>query len=267
MITQNQIMADFKSDIYSIVLPDTWMCFLMGEYAERDTPMRIYQYSTASTAADDGETVIKPTSIVGAGRWLKYYYQQYQANWTQSNSSALDYITNKPNLATIATSGAYSDLSGKPSLAIVATSGLYTDLLSKPTLATVATSGNYTDLINTPSARSQSSSSRTLNSAAYQIAVTRDSTVYYSAQIAATMSLSGGQTGTVALQISSTSGGTYITIATLTNGNTGTLTIGLNITQTQAAVLTGFIPAGYYVKIVSTGTATNTLVSQQEVLL
>lgn len=37
-----------------------------------------------------------------------------------------------PQLATVATSGAYADLSGKPALATVATSGLYTDLSSKP---------------------------------------------------------------------------------------------------------------------------------------
>lgn len=38
------------------------------------------------------------------------------------------------NLATVATSGAYSDLSGKPTLATVATSGSYVDLTNKPTL-------------------------------------------------------------------------------------------------------------------------------------
>lgn len=37
-----------------------------------------------------------------------------------------------PQLATVATSGAYADLSGKPALATVATSGSYADLSSKP---------------------------------------------------------------------------------------------------------------------------------------
>lgn len=37
-----------------------------------------------------------------------------------------------PQLATVATSGAYADLSGKPALSTVATSGLYADLSSKP---------------------------------------------------------------------------------------------------------------------------------------
>lgn len=39
-----------------------------------------------------------------------------QANWTQTDSSADDYIKNKPSLATVATSGSYNDLSNKPSI-------------------------------------------------------------------------------------------------------------------------------------------------------
>jgi hypothetical protein len=39
------------------------------------------------------------------------------------------------DLATVATSGAYSDLSGTPSLATVATSGDYDDLLNTPDLS------------------------------------------------------------------------------------------------------------------------------------
>jgi len=99
-----------------------------------------------------------------------------QANWTQTDSFADDYIKNKPTLATVATSGSYNDLSNKPtipdaqvqsnwnetsssskayiqnkpSLATVATSGSYTDLNNKPSLATVATSGSYSDLSNKP---------------------------------------------------------------------------------------------------------------------
>lgn len=39
-----------------------------------------------------------------------------QSNWTQSDTSAIDYIKNKPNLATVATSGSYNDLSNKPTI-------------------------------------------------------------------------------------------------------------------------------------------------------
>ena len=44
---------------------------------------------------------------------------------------------NSADLATVATSGAYSDLSGTPTLATVATSGSYNDLSNKPTIPTV----------------------------------------------------------------------------------------------------------------------------------
>ena len=37
-----------------------------------------------------------------------------QADWTQTTTTADDYIKNKPNLAAVATSGSYSDLSNKP---------------------------------------------------------------------------------------------------------------------------------------------------------
>ena len=58
-----------------------------------------------------------------------------QSDWNAS--SGLAQILNKPSLATVATSGAYSDLSGTPSLATVATSGNYSDLSGTPTIPTV----------------------------------------------------------------------------------------------------------------------------------
>ena len=88
----------------------------------------------------------------GAGElsWVSPTAAQVQSDWTQADTSAVDYIKNKPSLATVATSGLYSDLSGTPMLATVATSGLYSDLSGTPMLATVATSGLYSDLSGTP---------------------------------------------------------------------------------------------------------------------
>lgn len=66
----------------------------------------------------------------------------------------LDYtnFTNKPTLATVATSNDYTDLDNTPTLAAVATSGAYGDLSGTPTLAAVATSNDYNDLDNKPTA-------------------------------------------------------------------------------------------------------------------
>lgn len=55
---------------------------------------------------------------------------------------------NSADLATVATTGAYSDLIGAPSLATVATSGDYDDLINKPTIgnATLTIQKNGTDV-------------------------------------------------------------------------------------------------------------------------
>ena len=39
-----------------------------------------------------------------------------QSDWTQADNTADDYIKNKPNLATVATSGSYTDLSNTPTI-------------------------------------------------------------------------------------------------------------------------------------------------------
>lgn len=118
--------------------------------------------------------------------------------------------------------------------------------------------------------RSQTSSTRSLNSA-FQISTSSGVNVVYSIDISATLSLSGGQSGSVVLEIASDSGFTsnVQTLSQFTNSNSGTLTIGLNITQTNTAVLTGYIPTGYYARlrtINNTGSPTYTFKSGQELL-
>lgn len=100
----------------------------------------------------------------------------------------------------------------------------------------------------------------------YQLSLYRDAMVTYSVQISSSLTLSGGQSGTITLQ-TSPNNSTWTTISTQTNNNTGSLTIGLNTTNTQATSLTGFVPAGYYIKIVTSGTATMTWICGMEVLL
>lgn len=66
---------------------------------------------------------------------------QVQSDWNQTNTSAVDYIKNKPTFATVATTGDYDDLTDKPDLSIYAQSA---------DLATVATTGSYDDLVDKP---------------------------------------------------------------------------------------------------------------------
>jgi hypothetical protein len=122
-----------------------------------------------------------------------------------------------------------------------------------------------------PMAHSFANPSRSLDSA-FQISTTRDAAVYYSVSVASTLSLTAGQLGSVELRYADDSGFTtnVVTASVSTNGNTGTLTVGLNTVQTSGVIVAGIVPAGKYVKLVSvdtTGTPTQTIVRSQEVLL
>lgn len=124
---------------------------------------------------------------------------------------------------------------------------------------------------NKPTARSQSSASRSLNSA-FQVSATRESLVNYSVDISTTLTLITGQSGTVFLEMASDSGFTSDVqeLSRFVNGNTGTLTIGLSLTQNVTGNVTGYVPAGYYVRLRTennTGSPTFTYRSGQEVLL
>jgi hypothetical protein len=122
-----------------------------------------------------------------------------------------------------------------------------------------------------PSNRSQTSPSRSLNTI-FQVSTTQDSLVNYSININCTLSLTGGQTGTVILEMATNSAFTtgVQTLSTFVNGNTGTLTIGLNITQIYGTNIIGYVPAGNFVRIRTvntTGTPTFNFTQGQEVLL
>ena len=83
---------------------------------------------------------------------------QVQSDWGQTNNQAVDFIKNKPNLATVATSGSYNDLTDKPDIPSQQEQANWTEqdsskpsyIKNKPNLASVATSGSYDDLSNKP---------------------------------------------------------------------------------------------------------------------
>lgn len=86
-------------------------------------------YSASSTNAQSG------TAVAGAISTK----QDTISDLETIRSGAADGATavQPGDLATVATTGAYSDLSGTPTLATVATSGSYADLSNKPTIPTV----------------------------------------------------------------------------------------------------------------------------------
>jgi phage-related tail fiber protein len=144
------------------------------------------------------------------------------------------------------------------------TANLNTSGVSAGTYSSVTVTNK--GIVTAGTARSSSAVSVSLNSSS-QISTTRDAMVSYSIDISATLSISGGQTGNVFLEISPDNSN-WTEISRFTNGNTGTLTIGLNITQTNTGAVSGYVPAGYYrrLRTSATGSPTITYRSGQEVL-
>lgn len=83
-------------------------------------------------------------TIDGKSQLLSVPYALYAKNVDYQN------VSNKPELADVATSGDYRDLENTPSFADVAISGDYKDLENTPIFADVAASGSYKDLEDIP---------------------------------------------------------------------------------------------------------------------
>lgn len=124
-------------------------------------------------------------------------------------------------------------------------------------------------------AKAQSASftnpSRSLNSA-FQISTTRNAMAFYSVSIPTNLSLTGGENGAVVLEYADDNGisSNVITVGTVRNGNTGTLTIGLNTLASMGCQVSGMIPAGKYVRlrpVDTTGSPIQAFVNSQEVLI
>ena len=82
----------------------------------------------------------KKTHLVITGRGGGGSGEQVQADWNQTDDTQVDYIKNKPSLATVATSGDYDDLTNKPTIPAAqvnadwnAVSGV-AQILNKPTI-------------------------------------------------------------------------------------------------------------------------------------
>lgn len=153
-------------------------------------------------------------------------------------------------------------------LSTVATSGSYNDLSNKPGLATVATSGSYTDLSNQPTIPSTLRTTSTLSlslvgsgATGTQISTLKDSTVRANVSTSTTSTIGGPSTSVITLKKCSTNNateGSWTTVATLENDQTITLAVVLQSTQVVKGQLETDVPAGWYVKLVNSGTGTHT---------
>ena len=130
---------------------------------------------------------------------------------------------------------------------------------------------SWVQMTAVPIARTQSAVTRSFNTS-FQLSTTHDGTVEYSVDVSCSLSLTTGATGTVFLEIADDSAFTTNVqeLSRFVNGNTGTLTIGLGLTQNVTGVLSGFVPRGKYVRIRTnntSGSPTFTYRSGQETLI
>lgn len=151
-------------------------------------------------------------------------------------------VANITGLATVATTGAYADLTGKPTIP----NGTRTT--STLSLSLVGTGATGT-----------------------QISATKDSTVRLNVSTSTTSTIGGPSTSAVALKICSTNNATeasWTTVATLENDQTITLALTLNSIQAVKGQLVSDVPAGWYVKLVNTGSGTHSeaFISGQETI-
>lgn len=87
----------------------------------------------------------------------------------------------------------------------------------------------------------------------YQPSLTRATSVTVSASVSCALTLSGGAAGSIALA-TSPDNVTFTTKAQILNSSTGSLVIGVAITNINGSPLTCTVPVGYYYKLITTTT-------------
>ena len=109
-----------------------------------------------------------------------------------------------------------------------------------------------------------SAPTRTLNSAGFQISATKNAFVSYTIKVVAAATVSAAQRGDVALMCDSN---TTPTTARSRGGSGQTIALGvaIGVTNEDISTITAFVPAGWYVRLVSTVTgATVSILEQTE---
>lgn len=123
-----------------------------GDFAIVNSTDTVWLWDTDTSSWKDGDTKGQVTSVnnqtgavtltasdVGALPDNTHIpADPVQADWDEADSSALDYIKNKPTIPAAQVNSDWDAVSG------------VAQILNKPTLATVATTGQYSDLIGKP---------------------------------------------------------------------------------------------------------------------
>lgn len=117
-----------------------------------DKAIKLSDGTEEITISDVKSKITAPANATN-GKFLKYNGSTWVAG---DGATDWDSISDKPDFATVSTSGSYNDLSNKPTIPDAqvqtdwnATSGV-SSIANKPDLKTVATSGSYNDLSDKP---------------------------------------------------------------------------------------------------------------------
>lgn len=203
--------------------------------------------------------VLTPTGMDSSGQ-----YHIAKSTDTLSWPTALSQLTNDSGFLTSSSLGSYltsanaastyatiSTVSGKQNTITTGTTAQY--FRGDLSLATFPTYPRNTSALSLSLVGSGATGT--------QISSTKDSTVRLNVSTSTTSTIGGPSTSLVALKICSTNNateGSWTTVATLENDQTITLAIVLNSIQVMKGQLDSDVPAGWYVKLVNSGTGTHT---------
>lgn len=133
-----------------------------------------------------------------------------------------------------------------------------------PTGPTGGTGGTGTTGATGLGALTVSTPTRTLNSAGFQISTTKNAFVSYTIRVVAAATVSAAQRGDVALMCDSATTPTVVR-SRCGSGQTIALGIAIGVTNEDISTVTAFVPAAWYVRLVSTVTgAAVTILEQTE---
>lgn len=221
-----------------------------------------------AAASGVGEILNKPSTLAGYGITDAYPLTGNPSNFLTSITSGQ-----------VTSALGFTPYSASNPSSFVSQSGARTAV----SLTTTGTSGaatynSSTGVLNVPNytppavpARSQAAATRTLNTA-FQVSTTRDALVNYSVQCTITASIAGGQSCDVVLEIATDAAFTagVQTVGIIGTGQTYTLAVAIQGVQPQTAQVSGFVPAGYYVRLRTVnviGTPTYLMRAAQEIQL
>ncbi len=257
----NVNQADTLADLKTLVAANGQIMILWSNTTVGDIHPYWYIYDTSSSATESFPDVVKPTVVMGNGRYLRTDLSQVQPDWTEGNTAALAYIKNKPTIPAAQVNSDWNSGSGlsqvlnKPTIPAAqvnsdwnAGSGL-AQILNKPTVPSVVrtTSTQSLSLVGTGATGTQISS-------------TKDATIRLTVQTSATATIAGAATSTITLKKCATNDaaeGNWTTVSVSETSQSYSLAVALQGVTGGKAQLVTDLPAGWFVKLVNTGSGTH----------